>query len=389
MEPVITVENNDENTTTQVATMSVDKNDQWMPMVTDDEGEQFPAVSEEAMNIRKKRLGLDNPKVEQFFGQWEFVSLGACCAVSRSLQYLGLKKHSYPFDWLRAPVEGVIHLLDTDFVDFLTYTTDNKGENQTIYSGTRWGGSFWHHNPGDARSLRDFTRRVRRFVGLEEVDASTPRCFVRAVNTSRELEATLRLRDSLRRSLPNTPIYLFVLVDSQRFKGLLEIDGSEGADILFYFIHEDDYGDGTKAATERMLQTYGENYAAALAFALRRWAGDPEVVISRTVASLSELSDLCEQFDGGDCASALFGPARFQGQRLRVRENTPDSLPHLIEARKATFLLPDHAVPGSQLEFAAFEGKYCVPVPEDAKPGALVTLELREGRLFMGVADPK
>ena len=51
----------------------------------------------------------------------EFIGLGCSCVMSYGLQALGLKKRTYPFDWLRSPIDGVIHLLQTDSEDFLTF----------------------------------------------------------------------------------------------------------------------------------------------------------------------------------------------------------------------------------------------------------------------------
>jgi hypothetical protein len=352
------------------------------PMVTDDEGEQFPAVSEEAVKMRRKRLVLDHPQVQRGFSSCEFVSLGACCAVSRGLQYLGLKKHSYPFDWLRSPVEGVIHLLETDFVDFLTYTEkEQKKDNSTIYKGTRWGGSFWHHDPADPRTLQDFTRRVRRLFGLEDVAATQPHCFVRAVNTTLELNACLRLREALQRSMPSTPFYLIILVDTQSQQGLFKIAGADNAQLLFYLIHDSKYGDGTTAAAERMLQIYAENYADAVAHCLHYWAGTGGAASApREVANLAELTDLCEQFDGGDCNNGLFGPQRFKGQRMKARENTPQLLPYLMGVRSAQFQCPPYP-PGTVINAPCFGGQQKITIPAGAKPGDMVKLELREGRL--------
>ena len=45
----------------------------------------------------------------------EFISLGCFCAVSHAFQLLGLKKNSYPFDWVRSPMEGIMHCLDSQF----------------------------------------------------------------------------------------------------------------------------------------------------------------------------------------------------------------------------------------------------------------------------------
>lgn len=164
---------------------------------------------------------------------------------------------------------------------------------------------------------------------------------------------------------------------------MIELAGSEG-DLLFCFINEDQYGDGTREAAGRMLQIFGENYATAVSWALRRWAGDADAQ-PKIVENLSELVDLCEQFDGGCCGTSLFGPARFKGQRLRVKENTTESLPNLIEVRKSSFVVPDNVSPGSELTVNTFDSSYTIPIPADCWPGSTILLELKEGKLFMEV----
>ena len=42
--------------------------------------------------------------------------------------------------------------------DFLTYSTYNMVDQHVVFGGTRWGGSFWHHNLEAPMTLQDMTR---------------------------------------------------------------------------------------------------------------------------------------------------------------------------------------------------------------------------------------
>merc|ERR1712110_880361 len=102
----------------------------------------------------------------KFVNECEFVSLGCFCATARALQALGLKRWAYPFDWLRSSLEGVVHCIETQFEDFLTFQDCQNVGAYHVFTGARWGGSFWHHNLEAPGTKEDFTRRIRRLFGL-------------------------------------------------------------------------------------------------------------------------------------------------------------------------------------------------------------------------------
>ena len=77
-----------------------------------------PYLSPEKQRARRDAAGLGDGETLTFCESCEFVSLGCFCAVAHALQALGLKKATYPFDWNRSPVEGVIQCLQRDFEGF-------------------------------------------------------------------------------------------------------------------------------------------------------------------------------------------------------------------------------------------------------------------------------
>ena len=153
------------------------------------EGAHEPWLAKPRTLARRERLGLGLEDKDSFFAeQCEFISLGSYCAVSRALQALDLKKYSYPFDWTRSPVEGLIKCLDQNFRSFFTYSFEaHQGPAGHLLGQSDWGGSFWHHDIREPKITADFVRRIDRMRGLREVPASAPRVFVRAVNSSGEL----------------------------------------------------------------------------------------------------------------------------------------------------------------------------------------------------------
>ena len=94
-------------------------------------------------------------------------SLGTRCQSSQLLLETGLKKESYPFDWVFSSPADIEHILDDDFRSFLNKEMyGGKGPDQcdhTLY-GNRM---FNHHNPKDNDDhYLYFTRCVGRFREL-------------------------------------------------------------------------------------------------------------------------------------------------------------------------------------------------------------------------------
>jgi hypothetical protein len=275
--------------------------------------------------MRRQRLGLVEPDVAAFMGRCEFISLGCFCGVARSLQCIGLKTTSYPIDWVRIPVEGLIHCIASDFEDFFTFTAKKDttlvlGHNASVFTSTSWGGSFWHHDPTDAKVIQDLTRRIKRLLGHEHVAMSRPRFFVWAANSSMELDATLRLYEALLAAYPpNAEIYLLVLIDLQTTTGFVRLEEEGYHRVLFARLKEDIFLDmGRKWTMEKQADLYSE----AIAFAMRAWSS-PSSSLLHEVPAVPNLRVACNLVDGfhaGSPTSDMYWPQRIYGQRLGLRK---------------------------------------------------------------------
>merc|ERR1740122_158313 len=251
-------------------------------------------LNKDAAMRRRTEFGIDD--LTKFIESCEFVSLGNFCGVARALQALDVKKYSYPFDGVRSQTFGVIHCLETDFEDFLTYTVArDEGPKGHLFGSTHWGGSFWHHNIVTQKTKDDFVRRIERFYGNAEVPPEKNRVFVRALNSTRELDDCVRLHQALKRALPKARIYLLILLDMQSdLTPARLLDYSDC--MLFCKIPETLFANN---GAQWSMEKQGVAYAEQIAFAIRVWNGDP-----RAKSQIKEFSDMhalahaCDGFDG-------------------------------------------------------------------------------------------
>lgn len=274
--------------------------------ITDADPWARPAwVAVEKQEFRRQHLQLNNPQTLALIDACEFVSLGGYCGAAFSLQSLGLKKFTYPFDWVRAPVEGVIQCVEDKFNGFFTYKFIADEGGHQLFGSTQWGGSFWHHDPRSAKVKFEFERRVDRFYGKRHNEAPSckPRIFVRIANSSREICSTLRLHRALKCALPEAKVRLLVIIDLQRKSDLVCLQNIE--DVLFCRVHAKLFANPDCHFAAQMLANT-EAYSEAVARALRHWSGHPSsFVMAPNVESL--VCD-CDQYDGGDPAKSLYAP---------------------------------------------------------------------------------
>jgi len=274
-----------------------------------------PDLTADSILKRQAALGLDHAVVQTFIESSEFISLGSYCAVARTLQTLGLKKFTYPFDWARSPLMGVIQCLDTRFDDFFKFKSTRSHGALKVFESTSWGGSFWHHDPEVPRTQVDFSRRINRLFGLAEVAADTSRVYVRVANSSREVEDTLLLWDALKRATPNARVYLLVIVDMQAQAGPIRIAGSAFDGLLFHTLHESLYTELLPSLPNtdglKKLQLCSDWYSQAVAFAVRMWSGDAVAAAGvKVVKDTPELCNSLQQWDGCSTAYSLFCPMK-------------------------------------------------------------------------------
>jgi hypothetical protein len=340
-------------------------------------------LTQDMLSKRRALLGLDRQEVVSFTQRCEFVSLGCFCAIARALQSIGLKKWSYPFDWTRSPLEGIIHCLDTDFEDFMTFASFRYEGALKVFESTRWGGSFWHHDLEAPGTKEDFTRRIHRLMGRGDVEATTTRVYVRAVNSTREVEQALQLREALRRIHPQAYVYLLLVVDLQPVKGAIRVVGEAGEGILFYCIQETLYTQilATRPNMDGLerIQICSDWYAEAIAFATKFWAGDAEALAeAKVVQTLAAVSGELQQWDGGSAAYQLFCPRKFRGHKVNVSSAT--QLPGLLDpAAFCDFVLPPNVLPGQLLLVHAFGLGVHFEMPSDVCAGQWLRVTLVKG----------
>lgn len=339
------------------------------------------------ISARRAAAGLGVPQVSSFVDSCEFIGLGNFCAVTRALQALGLKKYAYPFDWTRSPLSGIIHLFDTNFEDFLTFTLSKDGgdtNEKFTYMQARWGGSFWHHEPELPKAREDFTRRIARLLGLQaDVAAAMPRAFVRAVNSTRELDLTLKLFAVLKQALPSARIYLLMIIDDQDVEETLCIPNVAGLDVLFFkiraHIFEDHYHNFSMKACS-------ESYARAIACAIRIWsraglvAGQVSPRSSTDTPAhlqdLAQVSAACDQFDGGNAGSEGFWPRRFKGQRICLPRFAPAAqFPRLFSSNPPSGGRPGASPPTGSAEAEGAQQAFDVKIPVGVRQGDILRTE--------------
>mmetsp|Transcript_56003 Transcript_56003/g.103607 ORF Transcript_56003/g.103607 Transcript_56003/m.103607 type:complete len:382 (-) Transcript_56003:126-1271(-) len=278
---------------------------------------QDPGNHQDAIKARKAQLGLEGSAVAEFLSAVEFISLGNYCAPANAIQALGLRNFAYPLDWVRSPTRGIIQLFRTEFKDFLTGTPTPSAEHGIGYHNTAWGGSFWHHDIKNAKVAGDFQRRIDRILGKGEVPKSTPRAFIRTINSTEELKQTFDLHRALQANF-TAPVKLLTCIEFQTGEGPIGLQGDMGNDHLFYRISE-------RYSWVNSLEERAEGYWAAIALASKLWAGETQMIPQ--VGSLDQVKNLCDPIEGGDPASTLFAPERGHTPKSAAPAAMPKSVP--------------------------------------------------------------
>ncbi|MBO5286842.1 MAG: hypothetical protein J6B34_01825 [Clostridia bacterium] len=129
------------------------------------------------------------------------ISLGHFCSVAMELERIGLRKASYPFDWVIASdFEKVCQLLSTRFEGFLEKDSLLQEKNPKYYFNEKTEIHFYHDfSPKlslDAQYedvKKKFERRIKRLFE----DITTPTLFIRYITNKRELEYILNSKDSI------------------------------------------------------------------------------------------------------------------------------------------------------------------------------------------------
>jgi hypothetical protein len=99
-------------------------------------------------------------------------SLGPRCHTAQFLKRNNLKLESYPFDWVFANLDMVMHCLADNFETlldsryFMIKDINSKSQQHSIYYGDENEHVFNHHNPLKPKDYTYFTRCIKRFKNL-------------------------------------------------------------------------------------------------------------------------------------------------------------------------------------------------------------------------------
>lgn len=202
----------------------------------------------------------------------QLISLGCYCGPKLTFQKIGRGAETLPFDWLRTSLDGVLHMLRTNFQGFFEYTSRLPVpgyEPMVIYRGKLH--SFWHDNPDEESMHERYTRRIARLYGMSSKDQrkgqeTHPTLFVRVAASTDELPRIQELLDELA-SIFGKEVFLLLILNWQvAFTGFASL--SSVPNLLVYF--------ADSAIHDREKQTIpGAPYAAAVQSGLQWAAGRP------------------------------------------------------------------------------------------------------------------
>mmetsp|Transcript_52364 Transcript_52364/g.96943 ORF Transcript_52364/g.96943 Transcript_52364/m.96943 type:complete len:372 (-) Transcript_52364:94-1209(-) len=281
-----------------------------------------PFYAKDAMIRRQAETGILH--MHSFLDEVEHIPIGNYCMLSLAMKAMGLRKCSYPLDYTRSSVKGVIQLYLSNFADFLTGTIVKSEEHGVIFQNTAWGGSFWHHDISKGEVRHAMHRRVDRLLARGEVPTYQPRMFYRTVNHTDELDMTPILFDVLRTYYAG-PVRLVTFIEMQDGQGPICLRNND--EQLFYRIHHQHTM--TDSQWSRI-----QGFLQPIAFAMKFFAG--ETLPVQEVESLPDVKALCDVIDGGDPAVSLFapsliGPATKAGPLPKPRKVPPLQPPALLQ----------------------------------------------------------
>lgn len=191
--------------------------------------------------LKKKRLDIaDSVRsgIINFLGSSEHraISLGQNCTSAWYLKQVGLKKESYPFDWLISSASVLESCLDDSFATFM-----DKNHMFSFDKGKRAGHKIYHEqlfnhrNPLEKQADYEYYERcVSRFLTL--LDSTSPVVFICTLFQ----EDVNSYQTCQRKMLSRNPNLKFVFID-QHLKGEFKLSHKQLDEntLLIHFTSED------------------------------------------------------------------------------------------------------------------------------------------------------
>jgi len=272
-----------------------------------------PLFAQVLQSQRRQQLGLDKPQLQDFLSKTTLISLGSYCAVANTFESLGLRDAAGPFDWMRSDCQGITHLVENGFEDFLEWDGSSHKIGSLDVFPVKWGGSFWHHDIRDAKVQETFKRRADRFLKAKNENL----LFIRVVNGTQELSQIKALHAALLQRFAESRVRLLVLVDLQDSEQDL-VTQELGQDVIFSCVHHHSWEGPLEGSPEeqarRRLHVASEAYSQALMRALHIWCNCG--TLSATWPSVAAFTQHLVPWLGTDPRRDSFQPSRLSPRRV-------------------------------------------------------------------------
>ena len=172
-----------------------------------------------------------------------YISLGSTCCVTQQIKNHNLRKHAYPFDWVRITnLNNISKLLENKFIDFLEYDSlefveyskkfsINNVKGSNIYKNKYCG--FYHEfherlNSNNYKIFYDkYKRRIDRLFYL--LKSNQEITFIREELNQVKISKINRLRNILLQINPYMKFKIIIITNDERYKNMCINN------IIFYF----------------------------------------------------------------------------------------------------------------------------------------------------------
>lgn len=144
----------------------------------------------------------------------EFISLGGWCGTKIALHKNNYLCASYPFDYVRSSILGVIDCFENDFTNYFpeygSYIQDNG-----LYLSKCC--EFHHEDITNISTIQSFHRKIKRFK--EQLNKKNVNiCFLRTIclnDYDNELKYYTQLRSAIEKNYPNLSFIICFIITKQ------------------------------------------------------------------------------------------------------------------------------------------------------------------------------
>jgi hypothetical protein len=145
----------------------------------------------------------------------EFISLGGWCGTKIALQKNKYFRESYPFDYVRSSLLGVIDCFENDFQNY--FPKENYKQPNGLYLSRCC--EFHHEDITSQPVIMSFHRKINRFRDILK-KSNKKICFLRTVclnDYDNELKYYKELQNAIEKSYPNLKYILCFIITKQHY----------------------------------------------------------------------------------------------------------------------------------------------------------------------------